>query len=213
MEMSTALSPDEFLRSVGASRDTLGRERMKLLDVVAHVRTLTSGAPYCIIGGLAQILWARKTHTDDLDVALTSEDVAAALRRVERGAADGGWALPSPPDKAWEESDVIEVCHLLYDGAVVDLLAFKDGAFNAVVLAEAVQIPELGDVRVIRPEHLLVTHLLRPGPLGALAAVELVIARRPKGFDETVSRTWAERVGRGERLTHVLEQARTFEIL
>jgi hypothetical protein len=212
--MSTALSPGEFFRSVSASRDTLGRTRMKLLDVVAHVRTLTNGAPYCIIGGLAQILWARKTHTDDLDVALASHDVKAALASVKAGTADTRWALPDSPDKAWESDEVIEVCHILYDGSVVDLLAFKDSAFNAAVLAEAVEVVEIGKLRVIRPEHLLVTHLLRPGPMGALAAVELVIARRAKGgFDEAVVRAWAERVGRSERLTRVLEQAKAFEVL
>jgi hypothetical protein len=57
-----ALSPDALVRSFAASRDTLGKVPMKLLDVVAEVRTLTHDAPYAVIGGLAQILWARKTH-------------------------------------------------------------------------------------------------------------------------------------------------------
>jgi len=147
-------------------------------------------------------------------VALASQDVASALATVKAGTADEHWALPTQPDKARETDDVTDVCHLLYDGSVVDLIAFKATAFNAAVLSEAVEVPELGNVRVIRPEHLLVTHLLRPGPLGALAAVELVIARRAKGgFDEAVVRVWADRVGRGERLTRVLEQAKTFEVL
>jgi hypothetical protein len=214
VSVSSALSPSDFLRSVGASRDTLGRTRMKLLDVVVHVRALTHDAPYCIIGGLAQILWARKTHTDDLDVALATSEVAAALATVQSGRGGEQWALPAPPDKAWETDDVIDVCHLLYDGAVVDLIAFKATAFNTAILAEAIEVPELGNLRVIRPEHLLVTHLLRPGPLGALAAVELVIARRAKGgVDESVIRTWADRVGRGDRLARVLEQAKAFDAI
>ena len=179
---------------------------MKLLDVVAHVRALTNDAPYCIIGGLAQILWARKTHTDDLDVALASEDVASALAKVNSGSAGAHWTLPNPPD--------IEVCLVLYDGSVVDVLAFKNAAFNAAIISEAVEVVEIGNLRVIRPEHLLVTHLLRPGPNGALAAVELVIARRGKcGFDEALAHDWAERVGRADRLARVLEQAQAFEIL
>jgi len=53
-----ALSPAEVLRSVEASRDTLGKPRMKLIDVIARVEKLTNGAPYAVLGGLAQILWA-----------------------------------------------------------------------------------------------------------------------------------------------------------
>ena len=186
---------------------------MKLIDLVAHVRTLTGDAPYCIIGGLAQILWARKTHTDDLDIAMAAPDVTAAFDAVREGRAGAQWLLPTPPDKGWEEDDVIAVCHALYDGSVVDLIAFKNAAFNDAILADAILVPELG-ARVVRPEHLLVTHLLRPGPTGALAAVELVIARRAKGgFDEAVVREWAARVGRSERLDRVLEQAKTFEVM
>ncbi len=187
---------------------------MKLLDVVAHVRTLTGDAPYCVIGGLAQILWARKTHTDDLDIALAASEVASALDRVKTGKADSRWTLPASPDRAWASDTVIDVCHILFDGAVVDLLAFKHAAFNAAIISEAVAVPELGDLPVIRPEHLLVTHLLRPGPLGALAAVELVIARRAKGaFDDGIAAIWAERVGRGDRLARVLEQAKAFALI
>ncbi len=196
--MSTALSPSDFLRSVSASRETLGRTRIDLLDVIAHVRTLTNNTQYCIVGGLAQILWARTTRAEELHVTLALEDVAVA--RFKSG--------------AWESDDVIEVCHVLYDGSVVDMLAFKNAAFNAAILSEAVEVVEIGNLRVIRPEHLLVTHLLRPGPNGALAAVELVIARRGKGgFDEALAHDWAERVGRADRLARVLEQAKAFEIL
>lgn len=70
LALSYALDPPQMLRSLEASRDTLGLARRKLIDVVHQVTALTGGAPYAVIGGLAQILWARKTHTDDLDVLL-----------------------------------------------------------------------------------------------------------------------------------------------
>jgi hypothetical protein len=61
---------------------------------------------------------------------------------------------------------------------------------------------------------LLVTHLLRPGPTGALAAVELVIARRSTGtFDLEEVRRWAGRVRRSERLERVLQQAAAFDVI
>jgi hypothetical protein len=63
------VSPEQFIRSIDASRDTLRKPGLKLLEIVARVRALTADAPYAVIGGLAQILWARKSHTDDLDVA------------------------------------------------------------------------------------------------------------------------------------------------
>ena len=176
-----ALLPEQFVRSVEASRDTLGKPRMKLLDVVHEVDRLTDGAPYAVIGGLARILWARKSHTDDLDVPLSSRDVASAFTRVHNRLADEKWSLPRAPDWAHEADDVLEVYHLLHDGAVVDLIAFRNEAFNGEIIGSAVSIPELGGMCFIRPEPLLVTHLLRPGPTGALAAVELVIARRATG--------------------------------
>jgi hypothetical protein len=86
-DVAYALPPAEVLRSIDASRDTLGKHRMKLIDVVLHVKKLTNGAPYAVVGGLAQILWARKTHTDDLDLALATNDLQKAYRRVEADAA------------------------------------------------------------------------------------------------------------------------------
>jgi hypothetical protein len=50
MALDLALDPGQFLRSVEASRDTLNRKRMKLIDVVEHVRVLTEDAPYAVIG-------------------------------------------------------------------------------------------------------------------------------------------------------------------
>ena len=50
-------------------------------------------------------------------------------------------------------------------------------------LAMAKTISELDRLRFICPELLLVTHLLRPGPSAALAAIELVMARGPDGSD------------------------------
>src|SRR5262245_27008147 len=97
MQPTPALAPDRFLGSVRASRDTLGRPTLKLLEVVNRVRILTGGAPYAIVGGLAQMLWARKSHTDDLDVALSSPDLEAAYDRVAQGRAERGWAMPTPP--------------------------------------------------------------------------------------------------------------------
>ena len=104
-----ALSPDAFLRSVRASRDTLRKAPIKLIEVVDHVRALTGDAPYAIVGGLAQILWARKTHTDDLDVALAADDLARAYERVRSRKAGPGWRLPRPPDHTHEANDVFEV--------------------------------------------------------------------------------------------------------
>jgi hypothetical protein len=208
-----ALAPDQLLRSIDASRDTLGKARMKLVDVVADVQELTSRAPYAVVGGLAQILWARKTHTDDLDVVLAAGDLSSAWQRVRAGQATARWALPDAPDQPHEADTVFEVCHLLCDGAVVDLIAFREETFNTEILRTATEIPELGGLRFIRPELLLVTHLLRPGPQAAVAAVELILARNDKGgLDLTETRLWAERLGRAERLERVQKLAETFSL-
>jgi hypothetical protein len=203
-----ALSPAEVLRSVDASRDTLGKRRMKLIDVIAHVEKLTGGAPCAVIGGLAQILWARKTHTDDLDLALAANDLQEAYRRVRLRAAGAGWSLPRPLSRAHEENDVFEVCHLLYRGSVVDLLSFRDAELNAEILATARPVAELRGARFIRPELLLVTHLLRPTPAAALAAVELILARRAvNDFDAADAARWAERLGKKGAFERALGRA------
>jgi hypothetical protein len=187
---------------------------MKLLDVVDKVRELTADAPYAVIGGLAQILWARKTHTDDLDVALSSAAFDQAYERVEGTRADRAWTLPGPPDRVFESDDVFKVCHLLYAGSVVDLISFKNVAFNEEIVTTAASIPELGGVRFIKPELLLVTHLLRPGPSAALSAIELVLARRARGgMDTEVTRYWARELNRAERLERVLAQADALDIV
>jgi hypothetical protein len=203
----------EYLRSVDATRATLGKAPLKLIDLVERVRALTGGAPYAVLGGLAQILWARKSHTDDLDVALASSDIAAALARVRRREV-ADWSEPSPPDQTQESDDVFEVCHLLHRGAVVDLIAFKNEAFNGEILRTARPVAELGGAMFIRPELLVVTHLLRPGPEAALAAIELVIARRKfGGLDVDEARSWAQIVDRSERFERVLAQADAMSLL
>lgn len=203
-----ALSPDAFLRSVQASRDTLRKAPMKLIEVVKHVRALTDDAPYAILGGLAQILWARKTHTDDLDVALAADDLTRAYQRVRSRKAGPGWRLPRAPDRPHEANDVFEVYHLHYRGSVVDLLCFRDALFMEEILATARAVPELDGIRFIRPELLLVTHLLRPGVPAALAAIELVAARRERGdFDLAYAERWAAQLGRTEALRRTLARA------
>lgn len=205
-EPSFALSADQFVRSVRASRASLSKPEMQLIEVVSHVAELTRGAPYAVIGGLAQILWARKTHTDDLDVALAADAVSGAHHQVSSGVAPQGWALPERG--AHEADDVFEVVHLLYQGSVVDLIAFRNATFNAEIIASARAVPELGGIRFVRPELLLVTHLLRPGPNGALAAVELLIARRTSpSFDLELTRYWAATLDRSVRLDRVIAQA------
>jgi len=187
---------------------------MKLIEVVHEVTRLTAGAPYAVIGGLAQILWARKSHTDDLDVALEADALHGALDRVRDGGASASWSLPSPPDRPDESDDVIEVVHLLHDGAVVDLLTFREASLTLEIVSTAQTVAELGNIRFIRPELLLVTHLLRPGPLGALAAVELVIARRTAGgIDMDETRSWATRLGRETRLDQIIAQAAAFQMI
>jgi hypothetical protein len=75
-------------------------------------------------------------------------------------------------------------------------------------------VPELGGLRFITPELLVVTHLLRPGPTAAIAAIELVVARREHGgLDVDASRTWARAVGREPRLDRVLEQASALDVV
>jgi hypothetical protein len=208
-----ALAPGDLLRSVAASRDTLGKARMKLVDVVTQVRALTNGAPYAVIGGLAQILWARKTHTDDLDVALAAGDLSSAHERVRSGGAGAVWTLPTPPDRERETDDVIDVCHLMCDGAVVDLIAFRDEPFNAEILKTSSAVAELGGIPFIRPELLLVTHLLRPGARAAVAAVELILSRRERGgLDLDEARRWAEHLGRAARLSRAVELADAFAL-
>lgn len=185
---------------------------MKLLDLVAHVRKLTKEAPYAIVGGLAQILWARKSHTDDIDFVLDPESIASAARRIQENRADAGWALPL--EGAYEADAVFEVWHMTFDGAAVDLLAFRDLAFNSHLIATAVEVPDLDGHRFIRPELLVVTQLLRPGPAAALAAIELVLARRSQGdFDVVEARTWAARLGRADRLEKVIEQSEALKLL
>jgi len=207
-DVAYALSPSEVLRSIGASNDTLGRHRMKLIDVVSHVDKLTKGASVVVVGGLAQMLWARKTHTDDLDLALATSDLQEAYRRVRLRAAGAGWALPRPLHRAHEENEVFEVCHLLYRGSVVDLLSFRDAAFTEEILSTARPVPELRGIRFIRPELLLVTHLLRPTPAAALAAVELILARRAANdLDEDYAARWSEQVGKKGALERALRRA------
>jgi hypothetical protein len=169
---------------------------MKILEVVDRVKVLTNNAPYAVIGGLAQILWARKTHTDDLDMALAAGDLVNA------------WRLPRPPDPAHEENEVFRVYHLLYRGSVVDLISFGDQGFTQEILETARPVLELGGMRFIRPELLLMTHLLRPGAPAALAAIELVLARR--GFNDLdlpYAERWAARLGRGEALRRAVARA------
>lgn len=192
-----ALSPERYLRSVAASATTLGKPHVKLVSLAERVRSLTRGSPCAIVGGLAQVLWARKTHTDDFDVAVAAADLARAAGRVRRGDAPRGWKLPKGPLRAHESDDVFEVWHLLYRGSAVDLLAFHDRAFMAEILSTAQAVPEVGGHRFIRPELLLVTHLLRPTVGAALAAVELLVVRRGAGdFDESYARRWAARMKR-----------------
>jgi hypothetical protein len=210
-DLAYALAPSQMLRSVDASRDTLGRVRMKLIDIVHQVTALTGGAPYAVIGGLAQILWARKTHTDDLDVLLAAGDLARANAEV-RDQRAAGWTLPDPPDRPHEQNDVFEVYHLLYQGSVVDLLSYRDAAFAAEILATAVPVPELHGIRFIRPELLLVTQLLRPGAMAAIAATELTLARRAAGrFDPAYAERWAAQVGRAEALRRTFARADELE--
>lgn len=181
---------------------------MKLIDVIAHVEKLTGGAPCAVLGGLAQILWARKTHTDDLDLVIAANDLQQAYRSVRVRAAGAGWALPRPLNRAHEENDVFEVCHLLYRGSVVDLLSFRDAAFTAEIIASARPVVELRGARFIRPELLLVTHLLRPTPAAAIAAVELLLARRAANdFDEADAARWAERLGKKAAFERALTRA------
>ena len=202
-----ALAPSQMIRSVDASRDTLGRVHVKLINIVHHVTALTGGAPYAVIGGLAQMLWARKTHTDDLDVLLAAGDLARAHSEVRDQHAEG-WTLPDPPDRPHEQNEVFEVCQLLYQGSVVDLLSYRDAAFAAEILATAIPVPELRGIRFIRPELLIVTQLLRPGAMAAMAATELTLARRAKGgFDPAYAETWAARVGRAEALRRTFARA------
>jgi hypothetical protein len=180
---------------------------MKLIRVVGHLKALTGDAPYAVIDGLAQILWARKTHTDDLDVTVAATDLSRAVARIGQRLAPG-WRFPKPPDLAHEANDIFEVYHLLFRGSVVDLLAFRDEALTTEIITTAHTVRDLRDIRFIRPELLLVTHLLRPGPVAALAAVELVLARRAAGdFDWQYAEQWAARVGRLEGLRKAITRA------
>jgi hypothetical protein len=102
----------------------------------------------------------------------------------------------------------------LCEGAVVDLISFSNAAFNAEIIETAQSVDDLGGLRFIRPELLLVTHLLRPGPTAALAAIELVIARRAKApIDIDYTRRWADAVDKADRLERVLAQASAMDLL
>lgn len=89
------------------------------------------------------------------------------------------WTLPQAPDHLREQNDVFTVCHLLYRGTVVDLLTLRDQAFTNEVVSTARSVPELGDVRFVRPELLPVTHLLRPAGCGRKP---IVVGRRWSAF-------------------------------
>ena len=78
--------------------------------------------------------------------------------------------------------------------------------------AGAVPIPELRGIRFIRPELLLVTQLLRPGVMAAVAATELTLARRAKGgLDAAYAERWATQVGRAEALRRTFARADELE--
>lgn len=204
-----ALSPNEVLRSVRASRDTLQKVPMRLIDVATHAQQLIGGKPFTIIGGLAQILWARKTHTDDLDLVISSPSFTRAYQRVRNGEPD--WKLPSPPDRALEEDGVFKVCHLLFRGIVVDFITFKRREFTHTILKDAQFIAEFGNLPVINPELLLVTHLLRPTPQAAIAAVELLLARMEiGGFNFKYAEEWATYVGKLHAYKNAVRRAHEF---
>jgi hypothetical protein len=58
-----------------------------------------------------------------------------------------------------------------------------------------------------------VTHLLRPGPLAALAAVELILARRDHGgIGLPEAKRWAARLGRAEQLEGAVARADAFAL-
>lgn len=66
----------------------------------------------------------------------------------------------------------------------------------------------LRGIRFIRPELLLVTHLLRPTPAAAIAAVELLLARRAANdLDEANAARWAERLGKKGAFERALARA------
>ena len=112
------------------------------------------------------------------------------------------------PDRAHKEDDVFEVFHLLYRGAVVDLIAFKNDTFTREIVATGREVAKLGGIRFVRPELLLITHLLRPTPLAKLAAVELLLARRQKmDFDLDYTRQWASRLDVEPALERIIELA------
>jgi hypothetical protein len=95
---------------------------------------------------------------------------------------------------------------LLFRGTVVDLITFANADFTNEIIETAVAVAELGHIRFIRPELLLVTQLLRPGARGVLAALELVVARRMLGgFDLGCASDWAARLM--DRLERTLRQA------
>jgi hypothetical protein len=148
-----------------------------------------------------------------VDVALASPELERAVSRVRRAEIEG-WSAPDPPDLTEESNDVFPVCHLLHQGTVVDLFTFRNAAFTREIIDSARSVSELGGIRFIRPELLLVTHLLRPGPEAALAATELVIARRQRdGLDLDDARRWAQAVDRAGRLDRVLEQADAMRLI
>lgn len=193
------------MRSLAASASTLGKPHVNLLSLVDRANLLTRHAPYAVIGGVAQVLWARKTHTDDLDVAIASDAWRRAVERVRRKNAPRGWRLG---ENGVESDDVFEVAHATYRGSVVDFLYFRDDAFMREVLSTAQVVAAVGPYRFIRPELLLVTHLLRPRVEAALAAVELVIARRAAGdFDEAYADRWAKHMGRAAEFARALARA------
>ena len=206
-----ALSPSEVLQSINASRDTLGKLPMRLIDVTTHAQSLIGGKPFAIIGGLAQILWARKTHTDDFDLAVSGPSFTHAYQRVRDDEAKPDWTLPSPPDRALEEDRVFKVCHLLFRGIVVDFITFKRHAFNHVILTDVVPVFEFSNLPMINPELLLVTHLLRPTTQAAMAAVELLVARIERGgFNFEYAEHWATYVGKLHAYENAIRRARDF---
>jgi hypothetical protein len=88
----------------------------------------------------------------------------------------------------------------------------RDAAFAAEILATAVPVPELRGIRFIRPELLIVTQLLRPGAMAAIAATELTLARRAVGqFEQAYTERWAAHIGRTEALRRTFARAEELE--
>ncbi len=152
-----------------------------------------SAAEYAILGGIAVNLHGVPRLTMDVDVIVKVARVAwpGLLDRLE--ARRFGFARPGGPPRA--QRDALEelardgLTQMWRDGFRLDLLAVAD-PLHSEALAASRRITLLNrSVRVVTPEHLILTKWIAARPKDLLD-VDSVIAAQRERLDLAVIRAW-----------------------